>query len=238
MNTIQQLAQRGKASYEKKDWAAALEDFQEVLRQNPRFADIHHLTGLCLSFLGHTDAALQEFTQAVTLNPRYVEAHINRAITLNELGRFDEAAEAFSHAADSENDNNAVFPAAVSAKLANAHLQVGDLYFEAGAPTQAAEQYRTALEMRPRFHDIRVKLSQALMQLGDLDAAARELQQVLNENPRVLAARLNLGLIYFRQGDVEGAAREWGEAHEQQPANPQVRAYMAMLENKSTEASA
>jgi tetratricopeptide (TPR) repeat protein len=232
MSTIQQLTQRGKAAFERKDWAAALEDFQEVLRQNPRFADIHHLTGICLSILGHPDAALQEFNEAVSLNDRYVEAHINRAITLNELGRFDEAAEAFAAAAESESDNNAAFPAAVSAKLANAHLQVGDLYLEAAAPTQAAEQYRTALLMRPRFHDIRVKLAQALMQVGDLDAAATELKTTLKENSRMLAARLNLGLIYYRQGKLEAARGEWEAAREQQPANPQVRAYMAMLDSK------
>ena len=89
----------------------------------------------------------------------------------------------------------------MSARLANAHMGLGDLYLEAGAPTQAAEQYRTALTMRPRFHDIRNKLAQALLQLGELDAAGHELEPVLQGNPRFLAARLNLGLVHFRRGD-------------------------------------
>lgn len=233
MSEIQQLVQRGKQSFEQRDYAGALTDFQEVLRRNPRFADIRHLTGLCLSFLGHPDAALQQFNEAIALNGRYIEAHINRAITLNELGRFDEAQVAFSQAADLETESEGLFPAAASARLANAHAQLGDLYLEAGAPTEAAEQYRRALELRSHFHDIRNRLAQALLQLGELTAAAAELQAVLAANPRFLAARLNLGLVYFRLGQVSAAAREWEAARQQQPANPQVRAYLAMLERRT-----
>ncbi|MGQ0560351.1 MAG: tetratricopeptide repeat protein [Gemmatimonadota bacterium] len=237
MSDLQQLIQRGKEAYEERDYAAALTAFQEVLRRNPRFADIRHLTGLCLSLLGHPDAALQEFNEAIALNGRYIEAHINRAITLNDLGRFDEAQLAFAQAAEFETESEGPFPAAVSARLANAHAHVGDLYLEAGAPTEAAEQYRAALEMRPLFHDIRNRLAQALLQLGELEAAARELESVLSANARFLAARLNLGLVFFRQGASESAAREWELARKQQPANPQVRAYLAMLERKAERAS-
>ena len=88
---VRQQIQRGKQAFERHEYAAALEDFQEVLSRSPHFADVRHLTGLCLSFLGHAEAALAEFDHAIALNPRYIEAHINLANTLNELGRFDEA---------------------------------------------------------------------------------------------------------------------------------------------------
>ena len=237
MSELQGLIQRGKEAFEKRRYAEALTDFQEVLRRNPRFADIHHLTGLCLSFLGHPDSALLEFNEAIALNGRYVEAHINRAITLNELGRFEEAQLAFAQAAEFENQGEGEFSTAVSARLANAHAHLGDLYFEAGAPSEAAEQYRRGLELRSHFHDIRTRLAQALIQLGELPAAAAELQAVLSANPRFIAARLNLGLVYFRTGQIELAAQEWGMAKQQQPTNPQVRAYIAMLERKTDAAA-
>ena len=236
-NELQTLIQRGKEAFEKRNYSAALTDFQEVLRRNPRFADIRHLSGLCLSFLGHPEAALQQFNEAIALNGRYVEAHINRAITLNELGRFDEAQLAFAQAAEYESESEGPFPAAVSARLANAHAQLGDLYLEAGAPMQAADQYRAALEIRSHFHDIRVRLAQALLQLGELNDAAAELRGVLAANPRFLAARLNLGLVYYRTGRPDEAAVEWETARQQQPANPQVRAYIAMLERKNEPAA-
>lgn len=231
---LQQLIQRGRQAYERRNYADALAAFRAVLKENPNFADIRHLTGLCLGFLGQPHEALVEFDAAIQLNQRYVEAHLNRAIVLTELGRYDDAQVAFQEAGRHETDTAGPFPALISARLANAHATVGDLYFEAGAPVQAAEQYRLALGMRPQFHDIRNKLAQALLQLGELEAAAAELRTVLAGNPRFLAARLNLGLVHFRVGQMGEALREWEICREQQPQNPQVRAYLAMLERKTS----
>ena len=233
MSDIQQLIKRGKEAFERNDYTAALTDFQEVLRQTSRFADVHHLTGLCLNLLGHPEAALREFDQAIALNGRYVEAHVNRALTLNELGRFDEAQRAFAHAAEFETDSAGPFSSAVSAQLAHAHAALGDLYVAAGGMTEAAEQYRAALDLRPQYHDIRTKLAQTLMQTGEIKEAAAELRRAVDANPRFLGARLNLGLAYFQLGRKDDAQREWEIAQQQQPGNPQVRAYLAVLERNS-----
>ena len=230
---LRQQIQRGKQAFERRDYAAALKDFQEVLARNPRFADVRHLTGLCLTFLGHPDAALVEFDHAIALNPNYIEAHINRAITLNELGRFEDARASFGAAAELETANKGPYPAAASARIANAHAALGDLYREAGADEEAATQYRRALEIRSHFHDIRVRLAQVLLQLQQPAEAATELRKVLEINPRFVAARLDLGLAFFRLNDREAAAREWRIVAEDQPNSPQVRAYLAMLEKQS-----
>src|SRR5690606_15017830 len=124
--------------------------------------------------------------------------------------------EAFERAGYHEYATAGRFPAAITARLANAHAEVGDLYQEAGAPMEAAVQYRRALEMRPRFHDIRNKLAQALLQLGDLDSAIEQLQLALEGNPRYVPARLNLGLAYYRKGRIEDAEREWQECRLQE----------------------
>lgn len=227
---LDQLIERGKHAYERRDYVSALEYFREIIDTSPRYPDIRHLTGLCLSFLGQTEDALREFDAAVALNDTYVEAHLNRAITLNELGRYDEAREAFGRATELEQGRSDRFPAAVSAKLANAHLHVGDLYMAANAPAEAAEQYRAALGMRPRFTDIRTKLASALLQLGRLEEAEHELATALEDNPRYVEARLNLGLARFRRGDEAGAREAWAAAREQSPEDPQVRAYWSLIE--------
>lgn len=224
-----ELIERGKRSYERGDYVAALADFRDVLSRNPRFADIRHLAGLCLSFLGQPEAALEEFDRALAINDQYVEAHLNRALMLNELGRFDEARQSFEKAGYYEYAVAGRFPAALTARLANAHARVGDLYHEAGAPTEAASQFARALELRPRFHDIRNKLAQALLQIGDLDGAEEQLRTALEGNPKFVPARLNLGLVYFRRGKLDDAKREWTECGQIEGQNPQVRAYLAML---------
>jgi tetratricopeptide (TPR) repeat protein len=227
---INQLIDRGQQSYERGDYVAALADFREVLAHSPRYADIRHLAGLCLSFLGQGEAALEEFDRALAINDQYVEAHLNRALTLNELGRYDEARQAFERAGYYEYATSGRFPAAITARLANVHAEVGDIYMEAGAPMEAAVQYRRALEMRPRFHDIRNKLAQALLNLGDLDGAEEQLKTALAGNPHYVPARMNLGLVYYRRGNPSQAAREWEECRVMEEENPQLRAYLAMLE--------
>ena len=172
---IEDLAERGRLAVARRDYAAALADFREVLRERPEWADIRHLAGLCLSFLDQPEAALEEFDRALELNPKYVEAHLNRAITLNELGRYEEAKEAFRLAAEYETARSGRFPGAVSARLANAHMALADLYMEAGDPASAETEYRRALDLRPEFLDIGNKLAQALLRRGEYDAAEAEL---------------------------------------------------------------
>jgi tetratricopeptide (TPR) repeat protein len=230
-NRHREVIDRGRRAFDRRDYASALADFRSVLEAYPRYADVRHLCGLCLTFLGQPEQALEEFDRALSLNDQYVEAHLNRALVLNDLGRFNEAADAFERAGYYEYAVAGRFPAAITARLAQAHAQVGDLYVEAGAPVEAASQFRRALELRPRFHDIRNKLAQSLLQVGDLAGAIEQLTMALTGNPRFVPARLNLGLALFRQGDRKGARREWEECRAQDPNNAQVAAFLALLES-------
>jgi tetratricopeptide (TPR) repeat protein len=221
--------QAARQAFENRDYATARDLFYELAHKNPNFADIRHYAGLCESFLGNSEGALEQFDYALAANPAYVEAHINRALTLNELGRYDEAREAFDRANHFEREVSGEFPAAVTARLANAHAVLGDMYQEAGAAAKAVEQYRRALELRSRFHDIRNKLAQALLTLGETEQAASELRSVLESNPRFILARINLGLAYYRLGHPDRAQREWEVCRGQEPDNAQVRAFLSML---------
>ncbi len=225
----EQLITRGRQAFERRDYAAALADFRDVLAAHPNFADVRHLSAVCLSFLGQPEAALEELDRALELNGGYIEAHLNRALTLNELGRYEEARQAFERAWQAERQDAGTFSAPLSALLANAHAAVGDLYLEGGAAPQAVEQYRLALGMRPQFVDIRNKLGRALLQLGQLAEAETELKQALQDNPRFVAARVNLGLVYYRGGATDAAAHEWQESLASAPENAQARAFLAML---------
>jgi tetratricopeptide (TPR) repeat protein len=226
---LAQMRQQARQALERREYKAALDLFLAIAERHPNFADIRHFAGLCHSYLGDSEAALEQFDYALAANPSYIEAHINRALTLNELGRFDEARLAFEQAGHFEQAVAGDLPAAVTAKIANGHAALGDLYLDAGAYAKAAEQFRSALELRPRFHDIRNKLALALLQLDQTELAAAELRTVLDSNPRFLGAQMNLGLAYYRLGHIDRARREWEAVAMQDPDNPQVRAYLAML---------
>jgi tetratricopeptide (TPR) repeat protein len=227
MNTDQLIA-KGKECLAQNDYVGAIAALREAAEREPGYADVRHLLGLSLGLAGQPEAALEEFDRALALNPAYVEAHLNRAITLNDLGRYDEAREAFRLAWDCDHSAGRPFSRSVSARLANMHMELGDLYGDLGSYVQAVEQYRSAAQLRSDFLDIRTKLARALMENGQLEDARRELDGVLADNPDYVEARVSLGLVHYRSGRYDQAASEWRACLERVPDHPKARAFLNM----------
>ena len=227
--TIHQRIAQGMLAWDRDDFKGALETFQQVLMENPSFPDIHNKAGLCSAMLGNSEEALQSFEQAIHIAPMYAEAHVNRGIILNELGRLDEASEAFAESAKLDTRDGADFPSHVGNEIAVTHAKLGDLYAAADRPDAAAAQYRAALEVRPRFADIRSKLGEALLEVGALEKARQEFMTVLENNPDLWDARLRLGLALQRLGDSKGALREWRLCEQQNPEDMRSKAYIASV---------
>ena len=170
MNTDQLIA-KGKECLAQNDYVGAISALRDAAEREPGYADVRHLLGLSLGLAGQPEAAVEEFDRALALNPSYVEAHLNRAISLNDLSRYDEAREAFRLAWDSDHSAGRPFSRSVSARLANMHMELGDLYADLTSHTNAVNQYRSAAALRSDFLDIRNKLARALMERGNLEEA-------------------------------------------------------------------
>jgi tetratricopeptide (TPR) repeat protein len=229
---LEHLIQRGREAFERRDYAAALADFRGVLAERPGFADLRNLAGLCLGFLGRGEEALAEFERALVINPDYTEVHLNRSIVLHEVGRYEEAQAAMERAGQIEAEAKGRFAAGVSAKLANAHADLGDLYMAAFAPVEAVAQYRAALELRPLFVDIRRQLALALFELKEFAEAAVELERCLAVNPRFHNARVDLGVVHVRSGREAEAEASWREVLAADPSHTRARAQLSMLERR------
>ncbi|MEQ1857453.1 MAG: tetratricopeptide repeat protein, partial [Longimicrobiales bacterium] len=223
------IVARGVSAWEQDDFESALQTFLGVLKEHPYFADVHNKAGLCLAMLGRLDESLSHFDAAVTQNPAYAEAHLNRAIVLNDLGRHEEAAAAFSRAGDLDRRDSPVFPSEVGNRIAVTHAQLGDLYLVANHPDRALTNYKTALEIRPRFMDIRSKYAEALLELGRLDEAHDELTLILETRPSFVGARIRLGVVLHRLGRDAEAVRQWEQCLADEPTDMRARAYLASV---------
>jgi len=224
-----QAVARGISAWEREDYPSALQIFLEVLEQFPGFADVRNKAGLCLAMLGRLDEGLEHFDLAVAENPAYAEAHLNRGIVLNELGRHEEAKEAFTRADELDRRDSGIFPSDVGNRIAVTHAQLGDLYLVADHPREALQHYRRALEIRPRFSDIRSKYAETLIELGELDQARVELEAILEPRPNFVGARVRLGVVLQRLGDVERAVHEWRRCMDDDPSDMRARAYLASV---------
>jgi len=224
-----QIVARGISAWERDDFETALETFETVLAEYPNFADVHNKAGLCQAMLGRHEKALRHFDAALAENPSYAEAHLNRGIVLNELGRHEEAQEAFSKAGEIDQRDSRVFPSDVGNRIAVTHAQLGDLYLVADRPREAKEHYERALEIRPRFIDIRSKFAEALIELGELERARDELASILEQRPSFVGARVRLGVVLMKLNDVDRAAHEWRRCLADDPTDMRARAYLASV---------
>ena len=225
-----QIVARGISAWERDDFESALETFQGVLEDYPEFADVQNKAGLCLAMLGRLEEALEHFDAALAANPSYAEAHLNRGIVLNDLGRHEEAHVAFTKAGELDVRDSRVFPSEVGNRIAVTHAQLGDLYLVANHPSDAIQHYRAALEIRPRFIDIRSKFAETLIELGELEQAKEELTLILESRPSFVGARVRLGVVLHRMGEDDQAIVHWQKCLEDDPRDMRARAYLASVE--------
>lgn len=227
--SVDQRIERAVSAFERHDYEGALDDLKEILDHRPTFPDVWNKAGLCLAMLGKLEEALEHLDRAVDIAPDYAEAHLNRAIVLNTLGRFTDAEDAFARASSLDQLSEGMVPSEVGNQIAILHAKLGDLYRVADRTWEAVREYRQALEVRPRFQDIRAKHAEALIELDELEEAHEELQHIVSERPEFAAAHLSLGVVLRRMGREKEAASAWRRCLELKPDDRRARAYLASL---------
>jgi len=93
---------------------------------------------------------------------------------------------------------------------AAAHLDLGRLLHEAGHPREAAEQYRRALEARPRDATAvtaTFNLGVALEDLGHVEEAIVAYERAVELDPDLADAHYNLSRLFERAGRRDAAFR-------------------------------
>jgi tetratricopeptide (TPR) repeat protein len=228
--SVEHLLGQARERFGLQDYYGAVHLCAQVLDRGCAFADVHHLMGLAYAFLGQHARALAAFDAALALNPRYLEATIHRALALAALGRADEVGPALRRAGEITPAPVAGFPAAIAGSLANMHADLARAYTEAGDRERAIAEYRRALELGPRFHDLRYRLGKVLLEAGRVLEAREVLAQVVAAKPHFVDAQAALGLAMYLGGDPGAAQHVWRECLSRRPATAQVQAYLAMLE--------
>jgi tetratricopeptide (TPR) repeat protein len=238
LQTVRQRISEGIVAWERREYEEALGVFRSLVEEHPEFADVHNRAGLCLAMLDRPDEALVAFERALELNPSYAEAHLNRGIVLTELARHDEAQSAFDEASRLDTRDGLAFPSSVGNQLAVTHGRLGDLYRVAARQDLAVEQYRAALEIRPRYLDIRARLAEVLVELGRSEEARDELEWVLQENPAYTEARIRLGVVLHHVGETDAAIDQWMRCLNEDPDDLRPRAYLVSVGARPADRSA
>jgi tetratricopeptide (TPR) repeat protein len=102
-----------------------------------------------------------------------------------------------------------------------AHISLGNLYYDTGQDIRAIEHYGRALAFDPRNVNVRTDMAVCYRRSGDPDRAVEELKKAISIDPRHYQSRYNLGIILIHdKKDIEGGVRAWEALLENVPDYP------------------
>lgn len=123
-------------------------------------------------------------------------------------------------------DNLWIATAKTSPSSPNTHNNLGDVYARHGELKKAAEEFETAIEIKPNYADAYHNLANTQQQLAQqedsdeyLTLAIANYQKAIELNPNLWQSYQHLGVIYFNQEQYEPAAEEFKKAIEINPTD-------------------
>lgn len=177
--------------------------FKASLAVEPK-AEIYSDLGFTMARLGKTTEALADFQKALALDPNCASAHFNLAVTSVQAGDFPAA----------ESHYRKALPGRPSAET---HNGLGFVLARQGRSDEAIGEFRTAIELNPKFTPAYNNLAEALAKQGRLDEAESYYRRSLAEKPNP-AVRNALGNLLRQQGKPDEPGDQLGKVHAADPA--------------------
>lgn len=223
---IKNTVEQAKYFFQAQNFHKAEDLFKKVLASKKEFADVYNYLGLISHEKGRYDEAITYFEKALAKNPRYTEALLNLSILYNDMGEYNKAKKLVEQSRkDSKKTKTAMDPF-IRSKLANKHAEVGDWYRGVGGFEQAIEEYKKALELEPKYSDIRTKKAICYRELGNHKSALEELKTAVKDNIRRADAHVQLGVTYYAMGKKADATKTWKAAQKRFPRHKELEMYL------------
>ncbi len=210
---------RGRGLLERRDLKgntdAALDAFDEALRQDPNFAMAHAGRGEAL-WARYNDtrdpAAAQEAiaagTTALRLDPSSAHVRYALAVTLAGTGRLEEAVDELQRAL------------ALQPNYDDARRELGSVLARQGKLDAALPEFQKAISMRPGYWGTYSAMGFYLYQAARYEEAAKAFQQATVLQPDNYIGFQQLGAAYHRLGRFDEALQSYERASAIRPSAP------------------
>jgi tetratricopeptide (TPR) repeat protein len=225
----QKFLKSGMRFVEKKDYGAAIVQFRNALKFDPRFAEAFYRMGQAQLANNNAQAAYAALRQAVELAPNRTDARLALARLQTSAGEYKNAEEQASLVLKQDEGN-------------------GDaMLILAGALTAQRQNAKAAAELR-RLTSAQPHNALAYMDLGLVEvasiqysAAERDLKQALSLDPRLTEAYRNLASLFQLERKDAEIEKLLEAATENNPDNPSLyveRAGILLAHQRKAEATA
>ena len=230
---LMQLVQRAATAFQTGDYEDAERLCLEVVQRTPLYANVYNMLGFIYSQRNSPEKAIELFRRALSINPNYTEAQLNLAITLADIGAYGPALREFGLAKEREGDAPTPVSSVIRSKLANAHGDLGKIYFDLGLLQEAVAEYQKALTLGPTYADIHNRLAVCYREQGEHEKALEAFTRSLDINPRYVEAYVNLGILLRRMGQEDQAVSAWEKALALDPRNQLAQMNLRMAKQKA-----
>jgi len=189
----------------KRDFPAARELYETLLREVPDSPKLWNERGVVLQQGGHSDDALASYQQAVEVDAKYGLAWNNLGVLLAHRGDTERAIEAFRTALQCQS------------ALTAARLNLALLLYQLRRFQLSLEAYRQVLVSEPASAPTWNGIGLVLVELKRFTDARNAFVRAIEGDPEHAGAHYNLSFTLSNLGDFDGALRATKRALEIDP---------------------
>ena len=189
---------------EDKQYRQAAEQYEVLIRLDPRTSDNHYRLGVAYHLIPELQRAVAAYLRALDLQPKDFKSHMNLGLVYTVLGQKDDAVR---HAREAVRLNP---------KSAVAHANLGAVLDGAGRYAEAAAAYRRAIEMDPSRLATYLNLTSNLL-AQKRPAEAVSVMDALIRRRDTAPYRRRYGDVLAAAGRLEEAAEQYTQALKQDP---------------------
>ncbi|KAL0926810.1 hypothetical protein M5K25_003061 [Dendrobium thyrsiflorum] len=221
---------RGIAQVNEGKYVDAISIFDQVLSENPKYAEALIGRGTAYAFKRELEAAIDDFTMAIKCNSSAGEAWKRRGQARAALGEFEEAIEDLGKALEFEPNSSDILHerGIVSFKFKDYHAAVEDLsscvksdrenksaytylglaLFHIGEYCQAKEAHLKSIKLDRSFLEAWTHLAQFYQDLAKPEEALECIEKILLVDERFAKAYYLRGLLYHMMGQHRAAVKD------------------------------
>lgn len=223
--TVAELAQQhyrqGRADTAASKWDAAVWEFEESIRLQPKDASAHEWLGLALTNQGRYNAAVQQYKTVQRMRPGDAESYNGAGIALYRKGDLDGAIAAYRRALMLD-----MASAAIHNNLGTALNKKGDL-------DGAIREYEEALRLAPLDPKTHNNLGVALAQKKNWQGAIHEYREAIKLDGKDPVVLYDLGRGYAGANEIPAAITVLDDAIARDPGMVQAHSLLASLLNET-----
>jgi protein O-mannosyl-transferase len=184
------LFAKGNAHSALGQYSSAIEDFNEVIRLSPDFADVYLSRGNDYSALGQYQIAISDFNEAIRLKPEAVMAYLSRGNAYSAINQYQTAIGDYNEAIRLKPDFVIVY------------LKRGNVYSEINQYQPAIEDFSEVIRLRPDFAEAFFNRANIYVRgPGQYELAIKDYNEVIRLKPDFVEAYFNKGGLLINHGN-------------------------------------